>query len=180
MATWKKGALHTHSSWSDGRAIPEVVLTNYKKLGYDFVSITDHNLFQEDPNVWQWISYEGSMFGMGFTVDAYEWTKEMLGENAEPVVAIPEDGYTFEGWDDGYKKPTRNDKEIDHPLVLVAIFLPIEDEGDDQGDEGPPDENGDQPGEQEGEGDQEGEAQQATEGAQVEDGKEATQGTQPS
>ena len=88
MATWKKGALHTHSSWSDGRAIPEVVLTNYKKLGYDFVSITDHNLFQSDPNVWQWISYEGSMFGMAFTADAYEWTKEMLGENAEQMLDV--------------------------------------------------------------------------------------------
>ena len=84
----------------------------------------------------------------------------LLGENAEPVVAIPEEGYTFEGWDDGFKKPTRNDKEITYPLVLTAIFLPIDEEGDDQGDDAPHGENGEQPGEEEGEGDQEGDSEQ--------------------
>ena len=114
-------------------------------------------LTPEEPPVYIPVSY---MAEDGGYIDGEEEQLVLLGENAEPVVAIPEDGYTFEGWDDGYKKPTRNDKEIDHPLVLVAIFLPIEDEGDDQGDEGPSDENGDQPGEEEGEGDQEGESDQ--------------------
>ena len=114
-------------------------------------------LTPEEPPVYVPVSYIAEDGGY---IDGEEEQLVLLGENAEPVVAIPDDGYTFEGWDDGYKKPTRNDKEIDHPLVLVAIFLPIEDENDDQGDEGPPDENGDQPGEQEGEGDQEGESDQ--------------------
>jgi hypothetical protein len=79
----------------------------------------------------------------------------LLGENAETVVAIPEDGYSFEGWDDGYKKPTRTDEEIDHPLVLTAIFVPLEEDGEDPGDDGEGDEGGEEAGEQEGEGEQE-------------------------
>ena len=74
----------------------------------------------------------------------------LSGENADTVVAIPEEGYTFEGWDDGYKKPTRTDEKIDHPLVLTAIFLPIDEEGDDEGDPGESGENGEAPGEEEG------------------------------
>ena len=110
----------------------------------------------EDPPVYIPVSY---MADEGGSIDGEEEQLVLLGENAEPVTAIPEEGYTFEGWDDGYKKPTRNDKGIDHPLVLMAIFLPIEDEGDDGGDD-EHGENGEQPGEQEGEGDQEGDSDQ--------------------
>ena len=79
----------------------------------------------------------------------------LMGENAQTVIAVPEEGYTFEGWDDGYKKQERTDEKIDHPLVLTAIFLPIEEDGeDDMGDEHG--ENGEAPGEEEGDGDQQG------------------------
>lgn len=74
----------------------------------------------------------------------------LMGESAETVTAVPEEGYSFEGWDDGYKKPTRTDENVDHPLVLTAIFVPIDEEGDDEGDPGESGENGDAPGEEEG------------------------------
>lgn len=77
----------------------------------------------------------------------------LLGESAEPVIAVAEEGYSFEGWDDGYRKPTRTDKKIDHPLVLTAIFVPLDEEGEDDGDTGESGENGEAPGEEEGEGD---------------------------
>lgn len=77
----------------------------------------------------------------------------LFGENAEPVVAVAEEGYSFEGWDDGYRKPTRTDKKIDHPLVLTAIFVPLDEEGEDDGDNGESGENGEAPGEEEGESD---------------------------
>ena len=77
----------------------------------------------------------------------------LLGENAEPVVAVAEEGYSFEGWDDGYRKPTRTDKKIDHPLVLTAIFVPLDEDGEDDGDNGESGENGEAPGEEEGESD---------------------------
>ena len=81
------------------------------------------------------------------------------GENALPVIAVPDEGYSFEGWDDGYRKPTRNDKEIDCPLVLTAIFVPLDEEGDDTDDSGESGENGEAPGEEEGDkGDSSGES----------------------
>ncbi|MBR3821560.1 MAG: hypothetical protein IKJ37_08050, partial [Kiritimatiellae bacterium] len=41
-----------HSLWSDGRAMPEQAMAAYKNAGYDFVSLTDHNRFQDDPDKW--------------------------------------------------------------------------------------------------------------------------------
>ena len=46
-AQWKKGALHTHSLWSDGRSLPETVLRTYRDRGYDFVCLSDHNIFPD-------------------------------------------------------------------------------------------------------------------------------------
>lgn len=42
--SWWKGNLHTHSFWSDGDAFPEVVAAWYKEHGYQFLSMTDHNV----------------------------------------------------------------------------------------------------------------------------------------
>ncbi len=116
------------------------------------------NILPPDPPVYVPVSY---MAEDGGYIDGEMEQLVLLGENATPVVAIPEDGYSFEGWDDGYKKPSRSDEKVDHPIVLVAIFVPLEEEGDNAGDEGESDENGDEPGEEEGEngqpGDQPGE-----------------------
>jgi len=38
-----KGALHTHSTLSDGQLTPDEVVERYRKLGFDFVAITDHD-----------------------------------------------------------------------------------------------------------------------------------------
>ena len=79
----------------------------------------------------------------------------LKGENADTVIAVPEEGYSFEGWDDGFKKQERTDEKIDHPLVLTAIFLPLDEDGDDDGGD-EHGENGEAPGEEEGDGDQQG------------------------
>ncbi len=49
---WFRGQLHAHSYWSDGRGFPEQAVDVYKQRGYDFLSISDHNRFGEDRNVW--------------------------------------------------------------------------------------------------------------------------------
>lgn len=41
---WFKGQTHTHTLWSDGDAAPELAVAWYKDHGYDFLSITDHNI----------------------------------------------------------------------------------------------------------------------------------------
>ena len=41
---WFRGNLHTHSTRSDGRKSPAQVCADYKRRGYDFISLTDHFL----------------------------------------------------------------------------------------------------------------------------------------
>ena len=53
MSNWKKGALHTHTFWSDGKSLPETAIHTYREeLKFDFVCITDHNIFPEEKNLW--------------------------------------------------------------------------------------------------------------------------------
>ena len=40
---WLKGNLHTHTTFSDGRRSPEVVIADYQQRGYDFLAISDHD-----------------------------------------------------------------------------------------------------------------------------------------
>ena len=42
---WYKGNLHTHTTVSDGKKSPDETLTAYRKMGYDFIALTDH---------WKW------------------------------------------------------------------------------------------------------------------------------
>jgi hypothetical protein len=49
---WYKGNLHMHSFWSDGRAAPEEAIELYKSRGWDFVALSDHNVFQDNPEEW--------------------------------------------------------------------------------------------------------------------------------
>ncbi len=42
-ARWWKGNLHTHSLWSDGDDYPEMVVDWYKRSGYDFIQLSEHN-----------------------------------------------------------------------------------------------------------------------------------------
>jgi hypothetical protein len=44
---WFKGNTHTHSLWSDGNEFPEMITDWYKTNGYDFISISDHNILAE-------------------------------------------------------------------------------------------------------------------------------------
>lgn len=46
-----KGQLHAHSNNSDGWYSPQVVAEMYRDLGYDFLTITDHNVITQDPGV---------------------------------------------------------------------------------------------------------------------------------
>src|SRR5215207_6695128 len=46
-ARWFKGNLHTHSFWSDGDDYPEMIADWYKRNGYNFLGISDHNVLQQ-------------------------------------------------------------------------------------------------------------------------------------
>src|SRR5438552_2278125 len=44
---WFKGNLHTHTINSDGDSPPYDVMAWYKRNGYQFLAITDHNTFTD-------------------------------------------------------------------------------------------------------------------------------------
>lgn len=45
---WWRGNTHTHTLWSDGDEFPEAVADWYKRNGYQFLAITDHNTLAAD------------------------------------------------------------------------------------------------------------------------------------
>jgi len=45
--SWLKGNLHTHSTESDGQMSAERLADRYRRCGYDFLAITDHNELTE-------------------------------------------------------------------------------------------------------------------------------------
>src|SRR4051812_28125014 len=44
---WFKGNLHTHSLWSDGDGYPEMIVDWYQARGYNFLALSDHNIFAQ-------------------------------------------------------------------------------------------------------------------------------------
>ncbi|MCK5579293.1 MAG: histidinol-phosphatase, partial [Planctomycetes bacterium] len=45
---WYRGNTHTHTLWSDGNAPPEVSIAWYQDNGYDFLALSDHNIFLQE------------------------------------------------------------------------------------------------------------------------------------
>jgi hypothetical protein len=52
---WFKGNLHTHTLWSDGNDFPEMVADWYRRQGYNFLALSDHNILSEGQH---WIDPE--------------------------------------------------------------------------------------------------------------------------
>lgn len=50
-AKWYRGVTHFHTLWSDGDCAPEVAVKWYLDHGYDFISISDHNILAKG-DVW--------------------------------------------------------------------------------------------------------------------------------
>lgn len=69
---WWKGNLHTHTHWSDGDQYPEVIADWYKKHGYHFLALSDHNILSRGE---KWINASKSRGGM----KAYEIYRERFG-----------------------------------------------------------------------------------------------------
>ena len=44
---WWKGNLHAHSMWSDGDDYPEMIADWYKREGYHFLALSDHNVLAQ-------------------------------------------------------------------------------------------------------------------------------------
>ncbi len=55
---WRKGQLHSHTAWSDGHALPEAALALYRAAGFEFVCLSDHEVFQAATDHWVQIEKE--------------------------------------------------------------------------------------------------------------------------
>ena len=59
------------------------------------------------------------------------------GEDATPVLAVPDDGWMFYMWSDGGNNPARTDYKVEETIEVWAIFLPLQEgEGDGSGEPG--------------------------------------------
>lgn len=56
---WYKGNTHTHSLWSDGNDFPEMIMDWYKSHGYDFISLSDHNILADSE---KWVTIPSHPF----------------------------------------------------------------------------------------------------------------------
>jgi len=69
---WWKGNTHTHSLWSDGDDFPEMIADWYRKAGYHFLAITDHNLAAPQTQWW-------SVPAQGLGARAYRQYRDRFG-----------------------------------------------------------------------------------------------------
>lgn len=53
---WLRGNLHTHTTRSDGARDVQAVLDDYAARGYDFLALTDHDIFTSAEDYAQWDS----------------------------------------------------------------------------------------------------------------------------
>jgi hypothetical protein len=101
-ASWLKGALHTHTTCSDGVLTPPELLSVYQGLGFDFVALTDHD-FLLRPNAYADVpkEYNGMLVlrGVEKTIFArgYVHVNYIFGDSDElHIFNHPaEYGYTF-------------------------------------------------------------------------------------
>lgn len=73
----------------------------------------------------------------GGLIEGEEFQEIIVGESGTQVVAVAEEGWTFVGWEDGFKHPERTDGGYDSNQVFVAMFEPTgeDGEGDGEGDQ---------------------------------------------
>ncbi len=63
-----KGNLHTHSLWSDGNDFPEMIADWYKQHGYNFLTLSDHNILSEGE---RWIDIKSAKTNREVAVKKY-------------------------------------------------------------------------------------------------------------
>jgi hypothetical protein len=101
---WFKGNLHTHSLWSDGDDYPEMIADWYKRQGYHFLGISDHNVMQQGERWFelkQPVSIAGNVMqrGGGPVLEKYlrrfgaDWVEQREADGKRSVRLKPLDEY---------------------------------------------------------------------------------------
>ena len=80
---WRRGMFHMHTYWSDGRVFPEQAVDIYKKLGYDFLALSDHNLFASDANGWRTVADKETKWPPAVTRPIFDAYAQAFGKEAD-------------------------------------------------------------------------------------------------
>ncbi len=80
---WYRGNLHMHTYWSDGRIFPEQAIDIYKKLGYDFIGLSDHNVFAADANRWKTVEEKEGKWPPAVTPPLFDAYVKAFGNEVE-------------------------------------------------------------------------------------------------
>ena len=80
---WYRGMFHMHTYWSDGRIFPEQAIDIYKKLGYDFLGVSDHNQFQSDTNQWKEVAEKEGKWPPVVTTPLFDAYMKDFGKEAD-------------------------------------------------------------------------------------------------
>ena len=75
---WYKGNLHTHTTRSDGKVSYEDAVMRYKKMGYDFLSITDHWVTSETVEEENFLLLSGCEYNIQYTESCNEIEREVI------------------------------------------------------------------------------------------------------
>ena len=122
-------------------------------------------LIPDEPVQYVYIEY---IVEEGGYIEGDEFQEVAMGDNTAEVMAVPEEGWIFIGWDDGYTEPARGDEQVDRNMILVAVFEPSGEDGDGEGEgegqegEGTP---SDAPGEGEGKSEDDSDSDQQSSAA---------------
>jgi predicted metal-dependent phosphoesterase TrpH len=83
---WYKGNLHTHSYWSDGDDFPEMIVDWYKKNGYDFLALSDHNILLEGE---KWVTIrDNRLFTRYSNLRGADWVEHRINANGDRQVRL--------------------------------------------------------------------------------------------
>lgn len=83
----------------------------------------------------EYISVDYMVEGGGY-INGDEMQLVLAGEATETVVAVADEGWVFDSWDDGLTNPSRSDQNITEARVITAIFVELGEGGDGVGSDG--------------------------------------------
>lgn len=96
-------------------------------------------IIPDEPEEYFAVSY---IVGEGGYLEGEEEQLVLKGDSTTPVLVVADDGWMFDGWSDGVKAVSRTDNNVTEEIIVEAMFLPLDDDGNPQDGDGEP---GDKP-----------------------------------
>lgn len=114
---WYKGNVHTHSNVFDGLKPPEEVISLYRDNGYNFLVLTDHNIYNTYPefNTDSFIMLNGTELTYGLDID-YDKFREELANNTNSSDITQEE--MIQNLISSFNSPDMDIRRLPHVLAI--------------------------------------------------------------